>query len=145
MALPSSQPVTWLVCGDKLVRCVGSGACTWERASPCPVFPARPQVSSGFNLTLPSRLPTLLPACLAHQVPGVAGALSSLAVPAAPLKGQHHVPTLFGVKHGVPTRDVNVEKLCGATWRFHTHQVGEHVVTWVKRATWSTNHQVLLS
>lgn len=77
----------------------------------------------------PSCLSALLPlAAWPHLVPGVAGALSSVVVPAAPLKGQHHVPALVRVEHRVPTWDVNVEELCGAAWCFHTHQVREHVV-----------------
>jgi hypothetical protein len=110
MALPSSQPVTWLVCE-------GTG---------------RPRPS---GVREPLRAPQLpgprsSPPASPHQVPGVAGALSSLRVPAASLEGQHHVPALVRVKHGVSRRDVDVEELGGAAWCFHTHHVREHVVAW---------------
>lgn len=63
-----------------------------------------------------------------HQVSGIAGAPSGLGVPAAPLEGQHHIPTLVWVEHGVSGRDVDVEELGRAAGRFHAHQVREQVI-----------------
>lgn len=74
-------------------------------------------------------------ACPAHQVPGVAGALSGVGIPAAPLEGQHHVPALVRVEHGVSGRDVDVEELGWAARLFNAHQVREHVVACPQQGT----------
>lgn len=137
MALPSSQPVTWLVCGGHAgeqgqagpggARQVPEGGREphpTQSSQPDPRPPASPAADCLLSACC------LLPlAAWAHQVPGVAGAPSGLAVPAAPLKGQHHVSAFVRVKHRVPARNVNVEELCRTSWCFHTDQVREHVVT----------------
>ena len=121
MVLPSSQPVTSLVCGGTtwvspgVSRGSGSGGgCRWARGWES--LPARPGPEPG---TRPVS---------SHQVPGITGALSSLRVPGAPLEGEDHVPAPVGVEHQVPGRDVDVEKLGWASRGLQTHQVGEHMV-----------------
>lgn len=86
-----------------------------------------PRVSWVRRGCLGSRQPPI-PACRAHQVPGVAGALSGLGVPATPLEGQDHVPAPVAVEHGISGRDVDVEELGWAARLFHAHQVRQYVV-----------------
>lgn len=121
MALPSSQPVTSLVCGDGGRLSLGSGGQAGPggvRARGC-----RGCGGMGSSPRLPRVPPALHPFCCAHQVPGVAGALSGLGVPATPLEGQDHVPALVAVEHGVSGRDVDVEELGWAARLFHADEV----------------------
>ena len=126
MALPSSQPVTSLVCGDGGRLSRGSGG----QAGPGGVRARGFVGAAGWDPLrgcLRSRQPHT-PACCAHQVPGVAGALSGLGVPVTPLEGQDHIPAVVAVEHGVSGRDVDVKELGWAARLFHTDQVGQHVV-----------------
>lgn len=135
MALPSSQPVASLVCGDSGRLSRGSGG----RGGSGRARAGRPLRVVGASPQLPQVPPHPTPpaACPAHQVPGVAGALSGLGVPATPLEGQHHVPALVAIEHGVSGRDVDVEELGWAARLFHAHQVREHVVACGRRgANW---------
>ena len=126
MALPSSQPVTSLVCGDDGRLRRGSS----RQAGLGGVRAAGVVGAAGWGPLrgyLGSRQPPT-PACRAHQVPGVAGALSGLGVPATPLKGQDHVPALVAIEHRVSGRDVDVEELGWAARLFHADQVRQHMV-----------------
>lgn len=105
------------------------------RARRCPGVRGASLTSLGCSSRLPSARP--------HQVPGVAGALSGLGVPAAPLEGQHHVPAPVGVEHGVSGWDPDVEELGGAAGLLCAHQVREHVVACVRGVQTGENRYFL--